>query len=238
MNMSSIPSNTTKVSLSLTAAFILTLAAAPFGRAASQPNERMWQDVAASSLDPAANRLIVPAVYRTVRLDQTALAQALAAAPMEFTREASVNPGIIYLPMPDGTMARFRFEESPVIEPGLAAKFPNLKTFRAQGIDDPAASARFDWLTTGFHAIILSPSGTVLIDPYAKGDTTNYITYWKRDAANLAEISCAISRIPNRFRNRRRAEWRRRLLPARSCGPIVSRWPARWNMPRRWAAIP
>ena len=27
----------------------------------------------------------------------------------------------------------------------------------------------------------------MLIDPYAQGDTTNYITYWKKDAANLAE---------------------------------------------------
>ena len=39
----------------------------------------------------------------------------------------------------------------------------------------------------GFHAIILAPSGTVLIDPYAQGNTTDYITYWKKDAANLAE---------------------------------------------------
>jgi hypothetical protein len=179
-------SHTTRVLLTVIATFVLSLATAPLGRAASQPNERMWQGIEASSLDPAAERLIVPAVYRTVRLDQMALTQALAAAPMEFTREAAQNPGIIFLPMPDGTMARFRFEESPVIEAGLAAKFPNLKTYRAQGIDDPAASARFDWLPTGFHAIILSSSGTVLIDPYAKGDTTNYITYWKRDAANLA----------------------------------------------------
>ena len=125
-------------------------------------------------------------IYRTVRVDNAALAQALAGAPMEFTSEASQNPGIIYLPMPDGTMARFRFEESPIMEPGLAAKFPGFKTYRAQGIDDPAASARFDWLPTGFHAIILAPSGTVLIDPYAQGNTTDYITYWKRDAANLA----------------------------------------------------
>jgi N-acetylneuraminic acid mutarotase len=166
--------------------FLLLVATVIPGQAASQPDPRMWQSVEQSSLDPAADRLIVPAIYRTVRVDNAALAQALAAAPMEFTAAASNNPGIIYLPMPDGTVARFRFEQSPIMEPGLAAKFPSFKTYRAQGIDDPTASARFDQLPTGFHAIILSPSGTVLIDPYAKGDTTNYITYWKRDAANLA----------------------------------------------------
>ena len=34
--------------------------------------------------------------------------------------------------------------------------------------------------------MILSFSGTILIDPYAEGNTTNYITYWKRDARNTA----------------------------------------------------
>ena len=106
---------------------------------------------------------------------------------MEFTRDPTQNP-IIYLPMPDGTLARFRFEQSPVVEPGLADQYPELKmTYRAQGIDDPTATSRFDWLPTGFHAIVLSASGTVLIDPYAQGNTTDYITYWKRDAANLAQ---------------------------------------------------
>jgi hypothetical protein len=186
MKMFFLPSNLIRTVLSATAAFLLLLVTATLAPAASQPNERMWQAVDERSLDHSAQRLIVPSIYRTVSVDRTALAQTLAAAPMEFTREAAQNPGIIFLPMPDGTMGRFRFEESPVIESALAAKFPNLKTYRAQGIDDPAASARFDWLPTGFHAIILSPSGTVLIDPYAKGDTTNYITYWKRDAANLA----------------------------------------------------
>ena len=73
------------------------------------------------------------------------------------------------------------------IDPGAGRGYPGLKTYRAQGIDDPAATSRFDWLPTAFHAIILSSSGTVLIDPYAQGNITDYITYWKRDAANLAE---------------------------------------------------
>ena len=230
-------SKNTRIPLTVAATFVLSFTAATFGQAANQPNERMWEGIDESSLDQSAKRLIVPMVYRTVRLDTAALVQALAAAPMEFTREASQNP-IIYLPMPDGTMARFRFEESPIMEPGLAAKYPGLKTYRAQGIDDPTATSRFDWLPTGFHAIILSPSGTVLIDPYAQGNTTDYITYWKRDAANLAhpfECEFKDSELPH---CPIRAGSRRRSLPAQPCGPIASPWPAPLNMPRPWAAIP
>jgi hypothetical protein len=185
--MSSILSGRTRISLLVAATFVLLPAAAIFGQAVRQPNARMWQSVKERSLDRNTKRLIVPMAYRTVRLDKGALVQALAGAPMEFTRGATENPAIIYLPMPDGTMARFRFEESPIVEPGLAAKFPGLKTYRAQGIDDPAATSRFDWLPTGFHAIILASSGTVLIDPHAEGNTRDYITYWKRDAANTTQ---------------------------------------------------
>ena len=146
--------NKTGVLPAIAAAVILLVTAAQWGRATNQTNE-MWQSVQERTLDQTAKRTIVPAIYRTVRLDQAALSQALGAAPMEFTREASQNP-IIHLPMPDGTLARFRFEESPVMERGLAEKFPSFKTYRAQGVDDPTATSRFDWLPTGFHGIILS----------------------------------------------------------------------------------
>jgi hypothetical protein len=168
------------------ATVILCTGVAISARAANNSNE-IWQNIDERSLDQASRRLVGPLVYRAVRLNQAALRQALASAPMEFTKEATQNTAIIYLPMPDGRMARFRFEESPIMEPALAAKFPSFKSYRAQGIDEPAATSRFDWLPTGFHAIILAPSGTVLIDPYAEGNTTDYITYWKKDAANLAQ---------------------------------------------------
>src|SRR5947207_116478 len=118
MKVFSILSKKTKISLLVAATFVLSVVAAIFGQVTRQPNERMWEAVQERSLDQSAKRLIVPLVYRTVRLDRAALMEALAGAPMEFTRGATQNP-IIYLPMPDGTMARFRFEESPVIEPAL-----------------------------------------------------------------------------------------------------------------------
>jgi Metallo-peptidase family M12B Reprolysin-like len=191
MNMNT--SKKTIVSLLLAATFGLAIAGATPELGAGQPGEIMWRPIEERSIDQSAKRDIIPLVYRTVRLDKEALTQALTTAPMEFTRPSTENP-IIHLPMPDGTMARFRFEESPVVEPGLSAKYPGLKTYRAQGLDDPTATSRFDWLPNGFHAIILSPSGTVRIDPYAKGNTTDYITYWKSDAAAVAQpFECHLS---------------------------------------------
>src|SRR5688572_30063365 len=79
-----------------------------------------------------------------------------------------------------------------MMEAALAARYPNIKTYRGQGIDDPTATARFGVTPEGFHAIILKRGGTVLIDPYAKGDTTNYITYLKRDVPKTNRFECLV----------------------------------------------
>ena len=155
--------------------------------------EAMWRDIDEAAIDAPAQRTLVPERYRTVRLDKAALERTLANAPAEFTRQAAERP-IILLPMPDGTMARFRFEHSPIVEAGLAAKYPGLQnTYRAQGIDDPSATCRFDWLPSGFHAMVLSPKGTVMIDPYSHGNTDDYISYMKRDAAHAThDFRCEV----------------------------------------------
>lgn len=151
--------------------------------AGSSP-DRLWREINDASLQRnAVRRTVIPQAYRTYTLDKNELQAILREAPMEFTDSARQIEWIITLPMPDGTFSRFRIEESPIMEPGLAEKFPEIKTYRGQGIDDLTATARFDFMPGGFHAMILSTSGTVLIDPYAKGDTANYISYFKRDVA-------------------------------------------------------
>lgn len=151
-----------------------------------------WQYLEENSITAPGRRNIVPQAYRTVRLNHEELNRLLARAPMEFTDQANQNPQVMSLPMPDWSFARFRVEESPMMEPTLAARFPEIRTYRGQGIDDPTATTRFDWTPAGFHAIVLSSSGTVYIDPYSDGDTVNYITYAKRDYSRFdREFVCS-----------------------------------------------
>jgi hypothetical protein len=126
-------------------------------------------------------RLLIPKKYKVFRLNQRTLDSTLAVAPPEFSEAAKQNSAIMELPMPDGRLARFRIEKSPLLSTEIAAQFPEWKSYQGYGIDDSTATLRFDWTATGFHAQILSSDGTVLIDPYQENDRENYIAYYKRD---------------------------------------------------------
>ncbi|MET0751776.1 MAG: reprolysin-like metallopeptidase [Pyrinomonadaceae bacterium] len=147
--------------------------------------DNVWQEINDSALSQRpVERPIAPDVYRTFLLNKTALQQILAQAPMEYSSAGRMRQIILSLPMPDGTFGRFRIENSPIMEPALAEKFPEIQTYSGQGIDDPTATVRFDLTPTGFHGMVLTTHGTIYIDPFSKGDTDNYISYHKTDLRN------------------------------------------------------
>jgi hypothetical protein len=85
----------------------------------------------------------------------------------------------LLLPLPDGTLSQFSIKNSPIAQPELLAKYPELKTYEGQGKDDPAATTRFEFTPLGFKAIILSPDGTVYIAPYHPDHPDYYVSYYK-----------------------------------------------------------
>ncbi len=168
--------------------FLLTALIAPTALFAAGP--AIWSDVSEAQISLQGERWIVPSSYRTVALDSGALSTVLQAAPLEGSANAGVANVILALPLPDGTFASFRIQESPIMAPELAAKFPEIRTYNGQGIDEPTATVRFDQTPAGFHAVIHSTRGRIYIDPYSRGDVTHYISYFTRDHAN-AEAAAA-----------------------------------------------
>jgi Metallo-peptidase family M12B Reprolysin-like len=167
---------------------------------ASVSSDGLWHTVTADealAID-SGQRVLFPKAFRLFRLDLAAFRDLARKAPLELTLGADEASPVILLPMPDGSFARFRLQESPIMEVRLAARLPEVKTYRAQGLDDRAATARLDLTPEGFHGFILSPAGAVYIDPYARGNTQHYMSYWRRDYARSETIPpfrCGVAEI-------------------------------------------
>lgn len=171
----------------------------------AQDSLGLWQeitDVQAGARLPAAlrgsaKRDIVPQAYRTLALDKMAMAQILDSAPREFSpRPAAALPAVITLPLPHGGYGRFKVLESPLMEPALAAQFPDIKNYVIQGLDDPTATGRIDTSPKGFRAMVISADGTFFIDPYWSDSDAASIVYAKEDFADpdkLKEWSCGVA---------------------------------------------
>jgi hypothetical protein len=149
---------------------------------------KLWQQIDESSLQSRRERSdFSSAKYLVFSLNKTAFKNLAAQAPLEFTEAARQNEVILEIPTPEGTIVRFRLEESPMLAPNIAAQFPTWKTYSGQGIDDPTATARFDYNINGFHGYVMGATGTFLIDPYSLSDQKNYIVYYKGNVSESSE---------------------------------------------------
>lgn len=132
---------------------------------------------AGSERHPAAEQ---SEVVNTFRLNKNALATTMVGTPSEqagFSLALRSNAAQLDLPMPDGRFMAFRYLESPIMAPELAAKFPDIKTYVGQSIDDPAISVRFDNTPAGFHAQVLSDAGAWYVEPENGEKTAAYVSY-------------------------------------------------------------
>ncbi|WP_347373217.1 reprolysin-like metallopeptidase [Aequorivita sp. Q41] len=121
-----------------------------------------------------ADRNTMPQEYNLFELNSAALIAILADAP---ARNAGKSNVIVDLPTNNGEVQKFQVFEASVMEPALQAKHPNIRSYVAQGIDDPSAIARFSVSNIGLNAMISSPKfSTIYIDPYTQ-DKNFYISY-------------------------------------------------------------
>ena len=160
----------------------------------AQADQQAW--TALPEMPPevvGAEAWVRPTKFAAWRLsDLERLKAVLAVAPMEVLAEDGPQPVPveIAIPRPDGGFAFFAIVEAPVMAPALAVQFPEIRTYRGQGLDDPSANIRLDLTPQGFHASVLGPNGSYYIDPFSKADTVYYASYYIQD----------LGRVPGNYR--------------------------------------
>ncbi|HEY0078253.1 MAG TPA: M12 family metallo-peptidase [Pyrinomonadaceae bacterium] len=121
-----------------------------------------------------------------LELNQSEITQALAEAPLEFSGEDTQKKVVITLPGADGRLWRFQIQESPVMSSALAARFPEIKTYSGQGIDEPTATMRLSWTPKGLNALVISERHSFMVSPYSETDKRYYLSFFTHDVEGAA----------------------------------------------------
>lgn len=93
----------------------------------------------------------------------------------------SEKGSVIELPVPDGSFRSFKVWRTSNMEPALAAKYPEIRSFTAYAIDNKTVTAKLDLSPLGFAAMIYDGANTYFIDPYSNANDGYYLCYYKKD---------------------------------------------------------
>lgn len=129
---------------------------------------------------------------RLFSLDINQLKQTLAVAPKRFASSAPSNV-IVSFPNAQGQMENFRVKESSNMDPALAARYSEIKSYIGQGVENPASTIYFSVSPLGLQTMVVKADQSAeFIEPYTT-DLSSYAVYRKSDkAASLDRFECRV----------------------------------------------
>ena len=148
-------------------------------------SEPLWSDVSpdttAQTRSPAKLSLF-PDAYRLKHLDENRMRNELDAASHSLARKSSGSKTKeLEIPLPNGKFLSLQVKEIHTMAPELAAKYPQIKTYRAEATDNNGIYGVLDLTEQGFHAMLIMHDGSRLfIDPRKTSDETYYIIYYDK----------------------------------------------------------
>lgn len=99
--------------------------------------------------------------------------------------EAPEEGVVMSLPMADGSYRDFKVWQSSMMPEQLANKYPDIRTFTGEAVDDRRVTAKIDFTLFGFHAMIFDGDNTSFIDPYDNMRDGFYMVHYKKDEQRL-----------------------------------------------------
>ncbi|WP_312075995.1 reprolysin-like metallopeptidase [Chryseobacterium sp.] len=125
-------------------------------------------------------------------LDVNGLKAVLSKAPKKL-RTGEKSEIIISFPNSEGKMENFKVRENSNFAPELAAKYPDIKSYVGEGLEDSNSTIYFSVSPLGLSSMeIYGDKSAVFIEPYTK-DLSTYAVYKKTDKKdNLNTFECTV----------------------------------------------
>ena len=157
--------------------FTTLLLTITFGTA--QNKNDLWKKSNLSEISKRITKTDLPQ-KNIFELDLKTMKKMLGTSPKRENINTTSNL-IITLPNGEGKLENFKVYENSIMAPELAAKYPEIKSYMAVGIDNPNARAYFSYSPLGFKSMTLYPDqSAVFIEPVSD-DLTTYTVYKKSD---------------------------------------------------------
>ena len=165
---------------------------ATMGLAFAQSGKPVWKSTVKNAEAITLENKKTIANPHLFALDAGALQQALANAPQRFA-SAAASTKIVSFPTVNGELAHYRVKESSNMDPALAARYPEIKSYVGQGVENPAATIYFSISPLGLQTMLINPDKSAeFIEPYTT-DLSSYVVYRRQDkAASLTPFECKV----------------------------------------------
>ncbi|MFM5831668.1 reprolysin-like metallopeptidase [Aeromonas veronii] len=109
----------------------------------------------------------------------------VAKVPLDYFAGLQAGASELTLPLPDGGEVTFALEAYDLLPADLAAKYPQIRTFKGHNPAHPIETGRFDLGPQGFHAMFSHQGKMVFVDPLRNAE--GYAVYYQQDAHSRLE---------------------------------------------------
>ncbi len=109
------------------------------------------------------------------------------------SRTSSINSNaIVSFPTTSGTMENFAMMESSNMAPGLAARYPEIKSYVGRSIENPSTTIYVSLSPLGLQAMtIAADQPTMIIEPYTT-DLSSYVVFSRSESVAVDHFECSV----------------------------------------------
>ncbi len=154
-----------------------------------------WKLIDELKLENKGLREFKPLVYKVFEINDQEIKKNLWLAPHERDTDVRSSRSTLTVGLADGANENFKIVQYDMMEPELANKYPEIRTFYGISTINSLKRIRIDYGHHGFRAVISSVEGKIFIDHFQRNDLSSRIVYFKKDYPPGAPWSCGVDSI-------------------------------------------